>query len=116
MGILQHGNGLLGFNFKRTDEVDNIVNTWWENEYALFGEEFNVEVFFDTNTVHVMFFTDLPFYKQTNKAKVKLESLQDDPSKCVDVYLKSLPFSLHDLVQDVTIGDWDYIELVKEEK
>lgn len=111
MGILQHGNGLLGFKFNRDDTLDEIITDWWDQEYEEHGEDFNVEVYFDTYETHIMFFTDLPFYKLTNKAKIKHKSLQDNPSSYCNEYIKALPEAIQELVVDVIISDWDYIKL-----
>lgn len=106
--VLECGNASISFELFLTEELHTLLNTWWDEEYSLQGENFNVELFTDNETgmIEIRFFSELPFYKPRER---HCDVVTDDIEANVLGCWEKLPAWIQSNVLGCYISDFDFI-------
>lgn len=106
--VLECGNAGVVFQFAYSKQLLEDIELWWEIEYQLKKEDFNVELYSDLQNkiIELRFFDLLPYYKPRERHS---ESILDNIKDNVLKYYESLPQCFRVAVDGCYIHDWDYI-------
>lgn len=111
--VLECGNASVVFQFEMCKTLLEDMEIWWEYEYSLQGENFNVELYTDyqNKVIEVRFFQELPFYKPRGRHS---DSIVDNLEAIVLQCYEKLPVSFQEAADGVYVGDWDFLEYAEE--
>lgn len=111
--VLECGNAAVVFQFEMCAILLQDIELWWEEEYKLKGEDFNVELFVDYGNmiIELRFYKELPFYTARGR---HCDSVFDDIEANILGCYESLPQSFMEAVDGCYVSDWDYLEYADE--
>jgi len=110
---LEWGNAGIVFQLILSRDNLSLVEYWWEEEYALKQESFNVELFTDTEKqlLEIRFMSEKCYYISNRK---RFESVLYDSEAIVSEYYNSLPKAIQELVELCYLSDFDYLDYGEE--
>ena len=110
---LEWGNAAIVLQF----ELDPIfywsLEQWWEDEYEMLGEKFNVELYLDEElrTIELRFLSEMCYYTSPKKTyNTILNDIEGNVAKCCE----KLPDWIVGSCELVYLSDWDMIEYAEE--
>lgn len=109
VGVLECGNAGVVFQLPYTKDLYQELVDWWEEEYFVQGELFNVELYTDlaNNIIELRFFQEVPFYKPKERHS---DSIVDKIYPSVLGCYEKLGAWIKDAVIGVYVSDWDFLE------
>jgi len=110
---LEWGNAAIVLQF----ELDPIfywsLEQWWEDEYEMLGEKFNVELYLDEDlrTIELRFLSEMCYYTSPKKTyNTILNDIEGNVAKCCE----KLPDWITEKTEIIILSDWDYLEYAEE--
>lgn len=113
--LLECGNAAIVFKLPYTETLWQYVLDWHSVSESVYEDGFNFEAVcnYNTSIIELRYCSSKSFYIPRN---IHSNSVLDDVEGNVSETLKLIPEGFSELITEIVISDWDYLEYIEDEE